>query len=48
MVVLYEEPVLRRKFGGQYMEYASHVSRWVPLGSAAESLAWSIAAVMNP
>jgi protein-S-isoprenylcysteine O-methyltransferase Ste14 len=29
-VVLYEEPVLRQKFGAQYAEYAANVPRWIP------------------
>ena len=29
-VVLYEEPVLRRKFGKPYEEYCLKVSRWLP------------------
>jgi protein-S-isoprenylcysteine O-methyltransferase Ste14 len=29
-VVFYEEPTLRRKFGGQYEEYCRNVSRWWP------------------
>ena len=29
-VVLIEEPVLRRKFGGSYEEYCRRVPRWVP------------------
>jgi len=30
MVVLYEEPALRRSFGADYDLYVSRVSRWVP------------------
>jgi protein-S-isoprenylcysteine O-methyltransferase Ste14 len=29
-VVLYEEPVLRRKFGDSYQEYRNSVPRWIP------------------
>jgi len=29
-VLFYEEPTLRRKFGGEYQEYCRRVSRWVP------------------
>jgi protein-S-isoprenylcysteine O-methyltransferase Ste14 len=29
-VVLYEEPVLRRSFGGEYEAYCSRVGRWLP------------------
>src|SRR5713101_2489823 len=29
-VVLYEEPVLRRKFGESYERYCDHVPRWIP------------------
>ena len=29
-VLLYEEPVLRRKFGGEYGEFCAHVRRWIP------------------
>ncbi|HLJ27544.1 MAG TPA: isoprenylcysteine carboxylmethyltransferase family protein [Candidatus Angelobacter sp.] len=29
-VLLYEEPVLRRKFGKEYQEFCSHVPRWIP------------------
>jgi protein-S-isoprenylcysteine O-methyltransferase Ste14 len=29
-VRLYEEPTLRRMFGGEYEEYCRNVSRWVP------------------
>lgn len=29
-VLLYEEPVLRGKFGADYEEYCRHVRRWVP------------------
>lgn len=29
-VVLYEEPVLRRKFGAQYADYCASVPRWIP------------------
>jgi protein-S-isoprenylcysteine O-methyltransferase Ste14 len=30
IVVFYEEPVLRRKFGESYLEYCKHVPRWIP------------------
>lgn len=30
LVVLYEEPTLRRGFGDDYAEYCSHVRRWIP------------------
>jgi len=30
LVVLYEEPVLRRKFGADYEQYLKQVPRWVP------------------
>lgn len=30
LVVLYEEPVLTRKFGGSYEAYLKRVSRWIP------------------
>ena len=29
-VVLYEEPALRRRFGGEYDEYRAQVGRWLP------------------
>lgn len=29
-ILLYEEPTLRRKFGGDYREYSRNVRRWVP------------------
>lgn len=29
-VLLYEEPTLRRKFGGEYEEYCRRVPRWFP------------------
>jgi protein-S-isoprenylcysteine O-methyltransferase Ste14 len=29
-VLLYEEPTLRGKFGGEYEEYCKHVRRWWP------------------
>jgi protein-S-isoprenylcysteine O-methyltransferase Ste14 len=29
-VRLYEEPTLRRQFGGEYEEYCAHVPRWLP------------------
>ena len=28
--VLYEEPILEKKFGDEYREYKSHVPRWIP------------------
>jgi len=30
LVVLYEEPVLRRRFGPAYEAYLEHVPRWIP------------------
>lgn len=33
VVVLYEEPALRRTFGEAYVEYARRVPRWVGLGT---------------
>jgi len=30
-VIGYEEPTLRRQFGGAYEDYASHVGRWLPV-----------------
>jgi protein-S-isoprenylcysteine O-methyltransferase Ste14 len=33
-VVLYEEPVLRRKFGRSYKEYCKSVPRWIPRARA--------------
>ena len=30
LVIGYEEPVLRRKFGEDYLEYCRHVRRWIP------------------
>lgn len=30
MVVLYEEPVLKRKFGASYEAYLKTVNRWIP------------------
>ena len=30
MVMLYEEPTLRRMFGADYEEYCRHVHRWIP------------------
>lgn len=35
MVVYYEEPTLRRKFGSAYEEYCRNVHRWVPRWPAA-------------
>ena len=29
-VLLYEEPVLRRKFGAEYENYCRRVPRWLP------------------
>jgi protein-S-isoprenylcysteine O-methyltransferase Ste14 len=29
-VLLYEEPILRRKFGADYEEYCRNVNRWWP------------------
>ena len=29
-VLLYEEPVLRHKFGADYREFCAHVPRWLP------------------
>jgi protein-S-isoprenylcysteine O-methyltransferase Ste14 len=29
-VILYEEPALRRRFGGSYDEYTRRVHRWIP------------------
>jgi protein-S-isoprenylcysteine O-methyltransferase Ste14 len=29
-VILYEEPTLRRQFGGSYDEYCRRVGRWIP------------------
>lgn len=29
-VLGYEEPALRRKFGRQYMDFCTHVPRWIP------------------
>jgi len=30
LVVLYEEPTLRRKFGADYERYTKEVGRWLP------------------
>jgi protein-S-isoprenylcysteine O-methyltransferase Ste14 len=30
MVLFYEEPALRRKFGKEYEEFCAHVPRWIP------------------
>jgi protein-S-isoprenylcysteine O-methyltransferase Ste14 len=30
MVIAYEEPALRRQFGGDYVGYCRHVPRWIP------------------
>ncbi len=35
LVVLYEEPILRRRFGESYEEYRKRVPRWIPRGRAA-------------
>ncbi len=35
LVVLYEEPILRRRFGESYAEYCKRVPRWVPRRRAA-------------
>ena len=35
LVVLYEEPILRRRFGESYEEYCKRVPRWVPGSRAA-------------
>ncbi len=35
LVVLYEEPILRRRFGESYAEYCKRVPRWVPRSRAA-------------
>ncbi len=35
LVVLYEEPILRRRFGESYEEYCKWVPRWVPRSRAA-------------
>jgi protein-S-isoprenylcysteine O-methyltransferase Ste14 len=32
MVMLYEEPALKRKFGKAYEEYLKSVPRWIPRG----------------
>jgi protein-S-isoprenylcysteine O-methyltransferase Ste14 len=29
-ILLYEEPTLRSKFGGDYREYCGKVRRWIP------------------
>jgi protein-S-isoprenylcysteine O-methyltransferase Ste14 len=29
-VLLYEEPTLRRQFGGEYERYCAAVPRWIP------------------
>jgi protein-S-isoprenylcysteine O-methyltransferase Ste14 len=29
-VLVYEEPVLRTKFGAEYEEYCRRVPRWIP------------------
>jgi protein-S-isoprenylcysteine O-methyltransferase Ste14 len=33
-VIGYEEPTLRRRFGGSYDRYAKEVGRWLPRSSA--------------
>jgi protein-S-isoprenylcysteine O-methyltransferase Ste14 len=33
-VTLYEEPTLRKKFGGEYEEYCCNVNRWLPRAKA--------------
>jgi protein-S-isoprenylcysteine O-methyltransferase Ste14 len=38
-VLLYEEPVLARKFGEDYLSYRAHVARWVPHPSPLRSRA---------
>ena len=38
LIVLYEEPALRRMFGDQYETYCGRVHRWVPSGAAAAHL----------
>jgi len=30
LIVVFEEPILRRKYGRMYEEYLSHVPRWIP------------------
>ena len=35
LVVLYEEPILRRRFGESYDDYCKRVPRWVPWRRAA-------------
>ena len=32
VILLWEEPVLKRRFGSQYDAYREEVSRWLPLG----------------
>jgi protein-S-isoprenylcysteine O-methyltransferase Ste14 len=32
-VIAYEEPTLRRSFGGEYEIYCAHVPRWIPRAS---------------
>jgi len=34
MVILYEEPVLRAKFGASYEQYCREVRRWIPTRAA--------------
>ena len=35
-VVLYEEPILQRSFGGEYEAYRRQVPRWIPRATAAQ------------
>lgn len=42
LVVLYEEPTLRRKFDGPYENYLSTVARWLPRVPRANSSAASL------
>ncbi len=30
LIVLFEEPVLMKKFNAEYDDYCSHVPRWIP------------------
>jgi protein-S-isoprenylcysteine O-methyltransferase Ste14 len=36
--MIYEEPVLERRFGDEYREYKKHVARWVPRSTPYEAL----------